>query len=420
MSPTNKDPYWIILADTQLGYIHWQNTQREKDYYLAFQEQCLKAAEDKKCLGIIGLGDIRERTTIQAKSLGGLNRGLKLLADANKNLLAIMGNHDKTEPSWIKEMHYPSLKDLTNPKVQQDNGFDPQTTLALNFTPRSLLIETLRTCKPETKRLVFLHQSLKEMTTQLMQSFDLSTIDLLDLGFGKNQKCTVFMGDLHNYGDVKRDGLEIVYPGSLEMTDINEGINGLKSQRISSGPHDYRKFVLHYYPEQNSWEPVEINPRPWFRGKAKTTKESHALHAKVKEHADQWKDKGCLLLTVPLKAIPEFQELAKTLPTLETRIEQYDPLCDLENESLQTTSLESSLSWKENKEKLLIISSELGLDHESIELLQSLCTSDGANHSTKADVSDAWENWYTKENEIEDNEKDSPTSLPSIDSPLTP
>ena len=416
MTTTDKSPYWIILADTQLGYIHWQNAQREKDYYLAFQEQCLIAAEDKYCLGIIGLGDIRERTTIQAKSLGGLNRGLKLLADANKNLLAIMGNHDKTEPSWIKEMHYPSLKDLTNPKVQRDNGFDPETTLALNFTPRSILIDTLKQCGPESKKLVFLHQSLKEMTTHILQSFDLSVDDLSEMGFGKNGDCTIFMGDLHNYGDAKKGNLEIVYPGSLEMTDINEGINGLKSQRITSCPHDYRKFVLHYYPNKNTWEPVEITPRPWFRGKAKTIKESRALQAKIKEHLAQWQDKGCLLLTVPIKEIPAFQELVKGFPTLEARIEQYDPLCDLEEEGLQTTSLESSLSWNENKEKLLTISSELGLDHQARELLGLLCTSDGANHSTKADVSDAWNRWYTQEEETQEDKKDVITILTDIKS----
>jgi len=396
MTTSKSNPYWIILADTQLGYIHWQNPQREKDFYLSFQEQCLKAAEDPNCLGILGLGDLRERTTIQAKSLGGLNRGLKFLADSDKVLLAIMGNHDKTEPSWIKEMHYPSLKDLTNPKVQEEFGFDPKKTLALNFTPRSHLLETLKSKNPEEKNLVFLHQSLQEMTTNILQSFDIGMKDLVLLGFGKNESCTIFMGDLHNYGDICSDNIEVVYPGSLEMTDINEGVNGLKSQRVSSCPHDYRKFVIHYYPCQQTWEPVEIQPRPWFRGKAKTKKEAEALKHIVDLNLTKWRDKGCLLLTVPEKNIQDFRNQIQKFPTLEARIEPYDPLADIEEESLSSQSLESSLSWKENKNKLMQIATEIGLDQESQNLLHQLCSCDGSSHNTKTDVQEAWVTWYNQ------------------------
>jgi DNA repair exonuclease SbcCD nuclease subunit len=391
--PPNQ-PYWIILADTQLGYIHWQNPEREVDFYIAFQEQCLKAAEDNNCLGIIGLGDLRERTTIQAKSLGGMNRGLKILADSNKCLLALMGNHDKTEPSWIKEMHYPSLKDLTNPRVQIKHGFDPDKTLALHFTNRSQLKPALESKKPEEKQVVFLHQSLKEMTTNMLQSYDISIEDFSTLGFGKTQHCTVFMGDLHNYGDTRCENLEVVYPGSLEMTDINEGINGLRSQRISSGPHDYRKFVIHYYPNLNQWSPIELNPRPWLRGKAKTNKEAIALESLLRNKLSQWENKGCLHISVPKGLIDSFQNLLKDYPILEARIDQYDPLSDEESSKDISTTLEHSLSWKENKNKLLEIAQSTGIDNDSYQLLDLLCQTDGANHNTKTDVMDAWSKWF--------------------------
>jgi hypothetical protein len=310
-----------------------------------------------------------------------------------------MGNHDKTEPSWIKEMHYPSLKDLTSPKVQQDHGFDPETTLAVNFTPRSLLIDTLKKHNPEKRKLVFLHQSLREMTTHVLQSYDLSMGDLLNLGFGKDMECTVFMGDLHNYGDIKEDNLEVVYPGSLEMTDINEGINGLKSQRVTSCPHDYRKFVIHFYPErkqdQENWVPVEIKPRPWFRGKAKNTKDSQKVLEILLEKSQTWESPACVLLTMPKSEIEGIRKAIKDLNCLEMRIEEYDPIVDQSEEEAYLEHYSHCLSWTENKRRLQDLGAEY-LDEESTNLLQKICKNDGSNSSTKADILCAWQEWKTQ------------------------
>jgi DNA repair exonuclease SbcCD nuclease subunit len=392
MEEKNKK-YWIVLADCQLGAIHWQSLIREADYYTAFQTQCLNAAQDKNCLGIIGLGDLREKTTIAAKSLGGLNRGLKILWEAKKPLLALMGNHDKTDPNWIKEMHYPSLKDLTDPKIQSEFGFDPETTLALHYTHRASLLDSLLEHKPKNKRVVFLHQSIRELTTHILQSYDLSLEELSSLGFGKEHKCLVLMGDLHNYGDVSFKNIELAYPGSLEMTDINEGVNGLKSQRIQSGPHDYRKFVIHYYPNSLTWEPVEIDTRPWFRGKAKTERECQDLKAKLEDKLSKWQTAGCILLTVPKKEINIFKDVLSEYPILEARVEQYDPLSEGDEDTQLQGHLDTSLSWKENKKSLLNLAEENGLAQGPLDLLNCLVHTDGSGHNSKADINQAWENW---------------------------
>lgn len=385
--------YWIILADTQLGAIHWQHSIREQDYYEAFQTQCLNAASDKNCLGILGLGDLRERASIQARNLGGLNRGLKILAQADKCLLALMGNHDKTSPNWIKEMCYPSLKDLCEPKVQEKFGFDPKTTLASHFLPKAEIRNLIKQ-EAKGKNLIFLHQSLKELTTHLLQSYDLSVEDFTEQGLGQESPCEVFMGDLHNYGDIKHNLLSIAYPGSPEMTDINEGINGLKSQVILSQPHDYRKFVIHFYPEreENRWEPVEIKPRPWFRGKAKNQKESDKLLEIISSHSTTWETQPCVLLTLPKEQIETFKDKLKTVDCLELRIQEYDPYIDDELNDGVLEEYSHSLSWLENKKKLQDIATTT-LDQDSALLLAQICASDGSNHSTKADIAQAWDGW---------------------------
>lgn len=393
-----SNKYWIILADAQLGAIHWQNSAREQDYYEAFQTQCLKAAMDKNCLGILGLGDLRERASIQARNLGGLNRGLQTLAQADKCLLALMGNHDKTTPNWIREMCYPSLKDLCDPKVQEEHGFDPQSTLACDFLPKAEIKGFLNQ-NGNGKNLIFLHQSLRELTTNVLQSYDISVEDLHQYNIGNETPCQIFMGDLHNYGDIKSKQLSIAYPGSLEMTDINEGVNGLKSQKISSGPHDYRKFVIHFYPErkqdQENWVPVEVKPRPWFRGKAKNTKDSQKVLEILFEKSQTWESPACVLLTMPKSEIEGVRKAIKALNCLEMRIEEYDPIVDQSEEEAYLEHYSHCLSWIENKRRLQDLGAEY-LDEESTNLLQKICENDGSNSSTKADILCAWQEWKTQ------------------------
>ena len=396
MLDNKKEPYWIILADAQLGSIHWQNLLREEDYYRAFQTQCRKAAECTQCLGIIGLGDLRERTSLQAKNLGGLNRGLQILSNANKPLLALMGNHDFTVPNWIEEMCYPSLKNLADPEVQKAHGFNPSTTLALHFTQKSQILAKIKESNPENLELIFLHQSLKELTTNLRQSYDLSLEDLQELGVGKNKECLIFLGDLHNYGDASLNRITAAYPGSLEMTDINEGTNGLKTNKIASGPHDYRKFVIHYQPESQEWEPVAIQPRPWMRLKAKTEKEAQAAIRNLKKEATQWENPGCVLITCPKTQMENMREAIKTINTLEARVEEYQKETE---ESLSEETTTTSLSWKQNKQELETLASSQ-LDTECLTLLQEIIKRDGATHNPKNDILAAWNQWFELETPV--------------------
>jgi DNA repair exonuclease SbcCD nuclease subunit len=394
-TPTKNEKYWIGTADTQLGSIHWNNLQREQDYYQIFQELCNQAVNEPNCLGILGFGDLRERASIQAKNLGGLNRGLLNLLNAGKNMLAFMGNHDFTTPNWIEEMCYPSLHNLTNPEVQKRFGFDPETTLVLDFKTRAELIPALTERDPKKMKVVMLHQSLRELTTSMKQSYDISLEQMHELGFGAEHPCVVLLGDLHNYGDASVGQLQAVYPGSPEMTDINEGMNGLRSERMQSSPHDYRKFALRYYPESNTWEPFELNPRPWFRGKAKTPKEADRILSLAKTATDAWQRPGCITLTVPKKDLERTREFLRTVNTLEGRVEEYNPEAEEdENEAnWEPENTETEVSWKENKRMLMELAFESKLPEESIALLNEIVKHDGSTPNVKNDVAAAWSIW---------------------------
>lgn len=388
-------PYWLVTADNQLGAIHWGNPQREEDYYRSFQRICKMAAEDPDCLGVLGLGDVRERAGIQAKNLEGMNLGLRMLLESGKPMLAIMGNHDHTRPNWIEAMKYPCLHNLADKAVQEKFGFNPQTTLALDFQPKTSLEEVIASaCDPEKVRIAFLHQSLRELTTNLRQSYDTSLSRLEEIGFGAVGPCLILLGDLHNFGDAKSpsDRVQGAYPGSPEMTDTNEGYNGLKSDVVQTCPHDYRKFVIRYFPSDNSWEPLQINPRPWFRGKSKTAKEALRMVGQLEEAASDWKEPGIVALTCPKREMGLVRDALQKIPVLEARVEEYDPSAE-NPEDWGDTNQEATLSWPENKKALLALAQEAGLDSEALALLSEIVARDGSTPNAKNDVGNAWNAW---------------------------
>lgn len=394
MKPHTKK-YWLVTADNQLGAIHWNNPLREEDYYRSFQNICKAAAEDPNCLGVLGLGDVRERASIQAKNLEGMNIGLQILLEAEKPMLAIMGNHDYTTPNWIEAMCYPCLYNLTDKKVQERFGFDPKTTLALDFKTKGELEKTItENCDPKNIRVAFLHQSLRELTTNLKQSYDTSLSRLEELGFGSLGPCLMLLGDLHNYGDAKSPSgaVQGAYPGSPEMTDANEGSNGLKSDVVQSEPHDYRKFVIHYIPADHSWKPVEISPRPWFRAKAKTAKEALRMIQLLENAASKWPMPGIVALMCPKRELELVRDSLKTVPTLEARVEEYDPSTE-EEDNWKETAQETALSWPENKKAILALAEEMGLDEMALTLLREIVARDGSTPNPKNDVANAWIAW---------------------------
>jgi hypothetical protein len=180
------------------------------------------------------------------------------------------------------------------------------------------------------------------------------------------------------------------------MTDINEGVNGLQSNKITSGPHDYRKFVIHFFPNQTEttkrWVPIEIKPRPWFRGKARTISETEKILNTLIKKSQSWEAPACVFLTLPKSEIEKAKDEVRPLNFLELRIEEYDPYVDREQEEAFLEHYSHCLSWSESKKKLQDMSNN-ELDKDSCDLLKTICESDGSNPSTKADVVSAWSMW---------------------------
>jgi DNA repair exonuclease SbcCD nuclease subunit len=401
-------PYWIFTADVHAGDIPQGSLQREEDIYQSWQRLCHIAAADPLCSGVFGDGDMRDKPTIQSRNLDGFNKGIHILHEAGKSLLAIMGNHDFTTPNWITGMHHPSFQDAADPNVLRSHGINPETTVATHYLKRPELLawlESLGAERREKIRTLILHLSLQDLANA-NQKAEISLQELSDLGFGKSGPTLVLLGDLHNYGDAQIGNLQAVYPGSLEMTDRNEGVNGFQSTEHPLEKPDFRKFALKWWPngkDGNSapaWERFEVSPRPWYYVRVAKTKEktTKAKLEAARKAIASWSPErpGIVTLILPEKEIettrPLFQDLISQGRILQLDIEPYVAEINGEEEPLPEGSLLAS-NWQETTRLLPEMAREDQLPAASQELLDSLISNDGSTHSIKTDVTSAWESW---------------------------
>lgn len=404
---TEKLPYWIFLADVHAGDIPGALTCREEDIYHAFQLQCQLAANDPSCLGIIGGGDLRDKPSMQARNVDGFNTGIEILHNAGKVLLALVGNHDMTTPTWIKAMHHPALKSLSDPIVMQAHGLDPKTTLASDYKNKEELktwFESLGETTRTNAKTVFLHLALADLCAA-NQKAETSLEELKALGFGKNGPVTFFIGDLHNYGDVSLDKIEAVYPGSLEMTDRNEGVNGFKSTRYPTMKPEFAKFVLHWVPKgpkgEPEWERIPLKPRPWYYVKISKNKEKKTgpeLEMALKA-VSKWtsENPGILNLILPEKELENAAKPFQTLKTegkiLQINLEAYSKEIHGSEDEDEIPPPSGNGSWTDTKALLPDMAKSSKLSPEALSLLSELIASDGSTHSPKGDVTNAWDKW---------------------------
>lgn len=408
-----KSDHWIIVADVHAGDIPGALPARENDIYQAWQGLCHQGAADSNCRGIIGVGDLRDKPGIQARNLDGFNAGIRILHEAGKSLLALVGNHDMTDPLWVTAMHHPALHDLADPEVRLAHGMDPQKVLAVHYKNRKDLqewFESLGQSQRANARTVFLHLALSELSAP-NQKCETNMEELQILGFGSQEETLFLLGDIHNYGDITEGKLTAVYPGSIEMTDRNEGVNGLKSNIHPPEKPDFRKFALRWWPEGKSgngapeWERFELNCRPWHYVRVPEAKNKNLkAHLELAKRAvEKWtpENPGVLNLILPKKEIPAAKELfapeAKAGKMLVFNLEAFSKEIHGSDEEEEEPKRGPS-NWNETKALLPEMAEEAKLSPRAISLLKKLIEADGSTHNPKNDVGQAWDKWIAESN----------------------
>lgn len=254
------DKFYIVAGDIHLERQQYGLPTRFEDNLKCVNFILNEVCKNPDCRGLILTGDNFHKKAILPKYQQLLASFYKQLTAAGKQMMAIDGNHDGSDASWL---------DTINPQL---NVSDKNVLLSekkarfYSFRLRPELYSHMG--KDADSKFVFLHGRLLELLswakTQASPDYDFSAKEIRDLGF---KDCTFLLGDLHTYGDYHDPVANnwFIYPGSTEMTELSEG--NIISERFGDC-YDTHKKVLILYPDRavgKNWETMNLPNRPFLK-----------------------------------------------------------------------------------------------------------------------------------------------------------
>jgi len=112
---------FLHIADIHLGFDHYDNKERTKDFYLALKDVLKKHAIEAHVDFVVIAGDLFEHRTIQPAILNQAKDCFSMLKDAGITTIAIEGNHDNrpfgTTTNWLKYLSDDGLVILLEPEA---------------------------------------------------------------------------------------------------------------------------------------------------------------------------------------------------------------------------------------------------------------------------------------------------------------
>lgn len=254
------EPYFAIAGDLHLDRAQYGMGIRYQDNLKCVEAILQDVLGNPQCQGLILTGDTFNRKALLPKFQILLTTIHQRLVRAGKTLLAIDGNHDGSDASWLDTVAKETNADgKTIPLLGLPAGF-------LSFRARPSLYERLATM--QNCRAIFLHGRLLELMTwaigQHDPDYDFSAKEIRELGI---RDCTFFLGDIHTYCDFFDPVANnwFIYSGSTEMTEVSEG--NVSSTRFGSCYDPVKKF-LHFFPQRphgKNWEVVNLPNRPFLK-----------------------------------------------------------------------------------------------------------------------------------------------------------
>jgi hypothetical protein len=252
--------YYAVAGDLHLDKIQYGLSVRYEDNLRCLSTIVEDVEKNPQARGLILTGDTFNKKTLLPKYQMLLARVHQRIKQVGKSLLAIDGNHDRSDSSWL---------DTVDLEINADGKFlDLAGCQAafFSFCPRAELLDRLKTL-PKVNA-IFLHGRLLELmpwaASQQNPDYDFSANEIREVGISG---CTFFLGDLHTYCDyADRAAINwFVYSGSTEMTQITEG--SIVSHRFGNRYDPVKKY-LRFYPGRKpgeNWETVDLPNRPFLR-----------------------------------------------------------------------------------------------------------------------------------------------------------
>ncbi|MFZ9736863.1 MAG: metallophosphoesterase [Prochlorotrichaceae cyanobacterium] len=120
---------FLHLSDVHLGYNRYNNGERTKDFFYAFQDCIDRYALDQAVDFVLIVGDLFEHRSIQPSTLNQAQIVLEQLKTANIPVLAIEGNHDNcpygVKTSWLRYLAEQDWLILLEPEETGDTLLSP-------------------------------------------------------------------------------------------------------------------------------------------------------------------------------------------------------------------------------------------------------------------------------------------------------
>jgi DNA repair protein SbcD/Mre11 len=114
---------FLHIADVHLGYDHYDNRERTKDFYLALSDALQKHAIEAAVDFVVVAGDLFEHRMIQPSILGQAKDCFQQVHEAGIKVIAIEGNHDNrpygTKSNWLQYLADDGLVILLEPSTDE-------------------------------------------------------------------------------------------------------------------------------------------------------------------------------------------------------------------------------------------------------------------------------------------------------------
>jgi DNA repair exonuclease SbcCD nuclease subunit len=206
---------FLHTGDCHLGYRQYGFNVREDDFEAAVS-RIVKLALELKVDAVLWAGDIFDSPSPSARSVFFMYQAVQQLGSAGVVSIGIDGNHDAADGCWLRVC---GMRVFTSYPVLTQHNFD---IAGLNYRrPKETIADLERLIAEDRKRkidVLLLHQPLGDMVAFGSEiTAEWLAMKLKPLGVRY-----VALGDIHDFLIREIDGITFLYPGSVEMTDIDE------------------------------------------------------------------------------------------------------------------------------------------------------------------------------------------------------
>lgn len=211
-------------ADWHLMSMHLRTTERRADFLRAAKSAIHKASEDG-CAAILSCGDILDKKNPNSENIEDLAELDRYARALRIKVLAITGDHDKSEPTWLDLLRkFTGSADdaagiicIDNQRYVLEHEGQKLTIVGRPFMEPEAFVDSLK--KEEPADVLVWHHMIKEFA----HFPDAPGLNLDDAPLEKFR--AFLLGDLHKRMYIThKSGCVVGYPGALETIKRDEPI----------------------------------------------------------------------------------------------------------------------------------------------------------------------------------------------------